>query len=1391
MSPNHSSSRPKPASPQSNGHGTDAESGNEKAPFFLVGVGASAGGFEAFSQLLAHLPANPGLAFILVQHLDPHHESRLPDLLARAARMPVVQAEEGMAVEPDHVYVIPPNASMAVAGGRLRLGPRAEVGGQHLPIDHLFRSLAEDQGGQAIGVVLSGGGTDGTLGLEEIKAAGGITFAQEASSAKHDSMPRSAIGAGCVDFVLPPEGIARELVRIGSFAHARFGVSAAAAAGEDEAFGKICGLLHSAGGVDFAHCQRGTLGRRIQRRMALRNTEQLDEYVRELQHNPAEVQALFQDCLFRVTSFFRDPSAFAALRAHVFPPLLHDRPLQMPLRVWVAGCATGEEAYSLAITLLEFLGERAVNLPIKIFATDVSEAALEKARAGLYIENIALDVAPERLRRFFVQANAYYQIGKAVRDLCVFARHNLVRDPPFSHLDLITCRNVLVQLDPALRKKVLSFFHYALRPGGFLLLGPDETAGSGGELFTLVDTEHPIYVRKAVPSPTPLEFEGGEPARPPTENGGRGVAASRETRFVLEAQREADRLLLARYAPAGVLVDESMTVLQFRGRTGPYLEPAPGAANFNLFKMAREGLLADLRAAFARVLADNRPARKEGILVRTNGSLHPVTLEVIPLPATSSRSRCFLVLFEETAAVSLDLAPAPAREPALPERLDQEGPVLQLSQLQQELDATRQYLQTLVEAHETTNEELKSANEEILSSNEELQSTNEELQTAKEEMQSANEELHTVNDELNNRNREMAQVNDDLVNLLGGVNIPIVMVSRDLRIRRFTPLAERLLNLIPSDVGRPIGDLKPNLNVPNLEQLIVEVIDTLNVKDLEVQDREGHWYSLRIRPYVTADNKIDGAALAAVDIDMLKRSLEQLKQARDYAEAIVETVGEPLVVLDGELRVLRANDAFYRTFQLARPEVEQRYFYKLGGGSWNQPRLRELLEEILPRNARLRDLEFEADFRDLGRRTLLLNAQRIAWEGSGVRMILLALQDVTERKREAENAKLLASEQAARAEAEAANHRKDEFLAMLAHELRNPLAPIRNSIHILRYSDDPDLGVQALELAERQVTHMARLLDDLLDAARLTRGQVRLQKQTVDAGEAVTHAVAAVRQAAEERGHQLEVRVPLAPVILDADPVRLEQVLVNLLSNAIKYTEPGGRIWVMAERQGAEVLLSVRDTGIGIGPELLPRVFEPFVQADRSLERAQGGLGIGLTLVRWLVGLHGGSVQAFSAGPGHGSEFVVRLPALSAAAPPVARPVRTAATERASPAREPAARPRRVLVVDDEPAVAKSLAWVLKVDGHQVRVVHDGASALSAAREQASEVVLLDIAMPGMDGYEVARRLRQTPGLEALRLVALTGYGDEAVRQRTREAGFDDHLVKPVNPDELARLLAQ
>jgi len=742
----------------------------------IVAIGASAGGIEATSELMRRLPVDTGMAFVLIQHLDPKPHSILTQLISKETAMRVVEVEDGMAVEANHVYVIPPNATMSISQRVLRLSPREDSHGHPMSIDLFMRSLAEEHGSKSVGVILSGSGSDGTLGLAEIRAQGGVTFAQDETTAKYDGMPRSAIAAGCVDYVLPPLGVARELTRL---AHHPYVVRSRAAEGsellpeEDVPLSMIFDLLRKAGGVDFSFYRRTTILRRIQRRLVVQKIEDLKDYTKYVQTNPPEIKALYQDILINVTRFFRNPGVFEALKTLVFPSVLEARKTEAAIRLWTPGCASGEETYSLAIALLEFLGSKASHFSIQLFGTDVNETGIAKARTGLFPENIRADVSAKRLRRFFVKVEGGYRISESIRDMCIFARHNVLDDPPFSQMDVICCRNLLIYIEPVLQNKMISVFHYAARSGGFLVLGESEGVDGSTHLFALEDQLNKIFLKKGG-ARSMVSFSLNKHVEPPEYGGGRVPVKHSDMAWTqLEVRRDFDRRLLTLLTPATVFTNQDLEVIHSRGDVDRFLKLAPGKASLGILKMAREGLLFDLRNALNRAKKENTKVRKRNVHIKGGPSdgnggeddkrARDVDFEVTPLKVGNLTEQYFMITFEDaTLESSRQTAPVRSLQAA---RLQTET-AQRASQLEQELSASKEYLSSLIENQEATNEELQSANEAILSSNEDLQSTNEELETAKEELQSANEELTTVNDELRNRNAEATQFNNDLTNLV-------------------------------------------------------------------------------------------------------------------------------------------------------------------------------------------------------------------------------------------------------------------------------------------------------------------------------------------------------------------------------------------------------------------------------------------------------------------------------------------------------------------------------------------------------------------------------------------------------------------------------------------------
>ncbi len=952
--------------------------------FPIVGIGASAGGLEAVEGFFANMTDVPDMAFVIVQHMDPSHKSLMAELMAKYTDLPVDEITDGEAAAPGRVYLKPSDRDVVFQDGRFFLMAPSRSSDPCLPIDILFRSLAEDRGGRAIGIVLSGTGSDGTLGLKAIKGAGGMTMAQAEQQAGYAGMPHSAIAAGAADFVLPVEAMPERLKTLVRHPYIDRPEPVEDAEGDFEAaLQKIFYTLRSKIGQDFSGYKESTIRRRVERRMAVQRIERPDKYVRFLRESPEEAKRLARDLLIGVTAFFRDFDAFLTLKEKVLPGLLGNRSPNEPLRIWVPGCATGEEAYSLAMLFMECMERMSRHWDLQIFASDLDPDAVEFARIAVYPESIAADVSPERLDRFFIREGGVYKLKKQVRETVIFAVQNLVTDPPFSRLDLVSCRNLLIYLKPGLQKKVLHLFHYVLSEGGVLFLGTSETVGEYTELFETVDLKARIFRRKNFVPEKFLDF----PAAPYSGDRGRTpVHEAGQAYRNIDLRGVVEKIVLEDYAPPCVIVDELGQARYFFGRTDRFLQTPSGEPSHDILSMARRGLKGKLRAAMRGAVRDRKMVRSDGVRVRRNGSYRIVDLLARPLPSPPFSNGSVLVVFYDRTVA----------EKAKAEKSGKDAEPL-VESLELELQSTRETLQTTIEELETSNEELKSTNEELQSVNEELQSSNEELKTSREELQSTNEELATVNTELQRKVDELQQANNDINNLLAGTDIGTIFLDTDLRIKRFTPSVMSIFNLIEGDVGRPISDITSNIAFEGLQKEAGAVLDTLIPKELEVRSTDGRWFMMRIIPYRTVENVIEGVVTTFVDITEQKQSQAEATAAiearRRFARSIVDAVREPMLVLDADMTIRSANEAFYRSYGVDPAETENRNLRELGGG-WTDPGLIERLDAAVSENRTFDDYALDLEPPGAGRRKVRVNGRRIDPGPDGERLVLLSLEAV-------------------------------------------------------------------------------------------------------------------------------------------------------------------------------------------------------------------------------------------------------------------------------------------------------------------------------------------------------------------------------------------------------------
>jgi len=956
-------------------------------PLAIVGIGASAGGLEAFEQFFRHMPPDTGIAFVLITHMDPTRKGLLPEILRRFTKMPVQETEDGMKIEANTVYVKPAQADLTVFHGTIGHLVPVRTHGLRMPIDSFFQHLAEDQGGRAIGVVLSGTGSDGTLGIRAIKEHTGMVMAEDPSSAQFSGMPRSAIASGFVDYSAPPEELPDLLIQYVKFSVTTPTGETLTTARVEADLKRIFTLIRLRSGQDFSRYKRNTVRRRIERRMALHHIPSIGEYVTYLHENPQEIDVLARELLIGVTRFFRDPGAWVVLKEEILKSLIPARPEGETIRAWSVGCSTGEEAYSLAIMLRECLDALERSDTIQVFATDVDAKAIAVARRGAYPANIAADISPERLERYFVKEDNIYRVHKEIRESVVFATQNVLSDPPFTRIDIISCRNLLIYLSAELQKQLIPLFQYALNPGGLLFLGTAESISGFDARFKTVDSKWKIFQRREGASPQVPWLEKSAVVAQPAAMEGKPREFARGEEAVTALAQE---WLLSQYAPPAVIVNEGGDILYFHGRTGKYLEPQPGKAALNIYTMARP----EIREALTSILQATAPGREnfvqEAVPTRVSDGERQILLTVRPIGRRAGRDgMLYAVVFQD--------GEEPYREHRGGETDGHKRPILAPeANPAQEIARVRYRLQHTSEDAQASQEELKSMNEELQSTNEELQSTNEGLKSSREELQSLNEELLTINAEHQRKIKELSESNDDMRNLLQITNIAVLFLDGDLRVRRFTAPIRPIVNLQAGDTGRPITDLAVNLRDGSFADDLRGVLKTLQVRRKQMRAAEGRWFEMQILPYRTAENRIGGVVATFIDISRIKELESYVRQAYACAGEVMAIVREPLLVLDADLHIVSANRSFYTTFEVAPGEAEGSLIYTLRDRQWDIPRIHELLEEVLPRQMQVEGFLVEHDFPGVGHRVMRFNAQRVR-SGAGLDRILLAIEGTTDR----------------------------------------------------------------------------------------------------------------------------------------------------------------------------------------------------------------------------------------------------------------------------------------------------------------------------------------------------------------------------------------------------------
>lgn len=1327
------------------------ESADPSGDFYIVGIGASAGGLEALEKTFDAIPADTGMAFVIIQHLSPDFKSLMDELLARHTKMAIHRVEDGMLVEPNSLYLIPPKQDMVIRDGRLRLTEKDASQSLSLPIDHFFRSLAKDCRSRGIAIVLSGTGSDGSRGLRDVHEAGGLVIVQSVDSSRFDGMPLSAIETRLVDLVVPPSKIADAFCR---YAQHPIRSQLAQPPINESSLEHVFRLLQERHGIDFNYYKPATINRRIERRVQLQQYDDITDYVQALENDPEEVDQLYRDLLIGVTRFFRDGEAFKALQLDVLPALIKAEPVGTPFRVWVAACGTGEEAYSIAIAIDECMRHLNHQRNVKIFATDVHAASIETSNVGRYPAAHLEYMDDERRDRYFNDLGTQYQVRPELRQMIVFAQHDLIKDAPFTRLNLVTCRNLLIYFRPNAQKRALSLFHFSLLVGGVMFLGASETPGDLSAEFGPIIDRWKLY-RKLRDVRLTTDFHVGSPLESLRQPSG-GLRA-----FHHEPVTETDRellshidALLVQYMPPGMMVSEGGEVIRLFGGAGRYLAPRDGRPSTHISDLSEDDLRLALASGLQNAIRAKQAIAYPGVVVNTLDGLRKVRLEIKPV-RTGSVSTPYLITFGE--------AVKPGELPTTIV-LDEDAKT-HMQELETELHLTRENLQATIEELETSNEELQATNEEMVASNEELQSTNEELH-------SVNEELYSVNAEYQAKITELTELTNDMDNLLTSTEVATLFLDSDLCIRKFTPKMVDVFSLVPHDVGRRIHSFTHNINCPGLMDTLHRVVSDGKLHEEPVQDSTGHHFLMRILPYRVGSN-IRGAVLTLIDIDLLVAIQAEVDRQRDRFERAVAAnrdgtwdwmdIGNDEMWWSANCYSLVGYepDAFpprhSKWLKLIHPDDRERVNQTSVPGN-------DACYVELHRDFEYRMLHASGEYRWYRHRAI------VDHDGSGKPSRMTgSVADIHDSKMMAE----IMNE---------AIRRRDNFLSMLSHELRNPLAAVLNAVELTQrksHTSSDDSPTPEMQVIRRQSRHMARLLDDLLDSARFGHDRIEFRKDVLDLRSLVPETIEAVSHLVAEKSQELQVSTCDSPLVVRADPVRIKQAQINLLTNASKYSENGQSILYRLSRDGDAAVIEVQDFGEGVAAEMLDDIFDLFVQCENTLARSSGGMGVGLALARSIVEAHDGSIGVHSDGTGTGSLFTIRLPIVAE------EPTLVVA------ATEPEICTRRVLLVEDNDDARTMLRNILELNGFEVAEAADGLAVFDVVESFRPDVALIDIGLPGMDGYEIAKKLRKAASHRKTKLFALTGYGREEDRVRAIEAGFDAHLVKPLDFDLLIAELAK